>query len=370
MKANKKANLVLLSLASVTSLALIGSTMGTLSWYAYSTHTLLSYTGTSVRKSVLLNLGIVDNNHYISDSTIEDQHLVREDIDDNSIVWTTSSSGLTSEVIGEYLLASPYAYNMLSPVTSNERAINATSDLVLYESPEFGKTAINNTADTKDYVKIPFAFKIMNNDSELVADQKIWLTDVDVQTSGAHLNDAVRVFVSNSQEKFLLKPNDNALVTSATKVGGLLDLNGDKIYDYNIDDNNHEYIYGHYTGTPSFSANPQGADYYDNVNHTQYEEDSTFYAQRGKDASLLNTSSVTFLEAHYQTFGTVKPKVSGDGTFYSDGGIGKPIAYTDSEDAVGYAEFTIYIEGWDHAIVNEAAGYSFNLGLQFEINKI
>ena len=31
---------------------------------------------------------------------------------------------------------------------------------------------------------------------------------------------------------------------------------------------------------------------------------------------------------------------------------------------------SIYIEGWDHAIVNEAAGCSFNLGLQFEINKI
>lgn len=370
MKANKKANLVLLSIASVTSLALIGSTMGTLSWYAYSTHTLLSYTGTSVRKSVLLNVGIVDNDENISDDTINEYHLVKETKDGNTIVWATSADGLGGDIIEDYLDDSPYAYNMLSPVTSNERAINATSDLVLYESPEFGKTAISDIADTEDYVKIPFAFKIMNNDSELVANQKIWLTDVDVQTSGAHLNDAVRVFVSNSQEKFLLKPNDNALETSATKVGGLLDLNGDNIYDYNIEDSNKEYIYGHYTGTPSFIANPRGEDYYDNVNHTPYENDSTFYAKRGKDASLLNTSSVTFLEAHYQTFGTVKPKVSGDGTFYSEDGIGKPIAYTDSSDAVGYADLTIYIEGWDHAIVNEAAGYSFNLGLQFEINKI
>ena len=369
MNAKRKANLVLLSIASVTSLALIGSTMGTLSWYAYSTHTLLSYTGTSVRKSVLLNVGIVDNNNYISAATIQEHHLVRETLDNNSIVWTTSSDGLDGEVIQDYLEDSPYAYNMLSPVTSNERAINATSDLVLYESPEFGKTSINKVADQDSYVKIPFAFKIMNNESQLVANQKIWLTDADVQTSGHHLNDAVRVFVNNSQEKFLLKPNDNATSTSSTKVGGLLDLNGDKIYDYNVENSN-EFIYGRYTGTPSFVTNPQGIDYYDNINHTIYQEDSTFYAQHSKDANILSASSVTFLEAHYETFGTVKPKVSGDGTFYSEDGIGKPIAYTDSQAGVGYSELTIFIEGWDHAIVNEAAGYSFNLGLQFEINKI
>ena len=370
MTTKRKTNLLLLSIASVTSLALIGSTMGTLSWYAYSSHTLLSYTGTSVKKSVLLNVGIVDNDNYISEETIQREHLVRESLDGNSVVWATSADGLDGDIIQDYLEDSPYAYNMLSPVTSNERAIDATSDLVLYESPEFGKTSINKVADTSDYVKIPFAFKIVNNDSQFVANQNIWLTDVDVQTSGHHLNDAVRVFVSNSQEKFLIKPNDNALETSSTKVGGLLDLNGDKLYDFDVSDGNKEFIYGHYTGTPSFNANPQDEDYYDNVNHTIYETDSTFYAKRSKSASLLDTSSIVFKEAHYQTFGTVKPKVSGDGTFYSENGIGKPIAKTDSEDAVGYAELTIFIEGWDHAIVNEAAGCSFNLGLQFEINKI
>lgn len=370
MKANRKANLVLFGIASVTSIALIGSTMGTLSWYAYSTHTLLSYTGTSVRKSVLLNVGIVDNDENISEETIGANHLKRESLDGNSIVWTTSSSGINADVIREYLEGTDYAYNFLSPVTSNERAIDETEDLVLYEAPEYGKTTINQVAQEKDYVKIPFAFKIMNNDSDFVANQKIWLTDVDVQTSGHHLNDAVRVFIKNNHEKFLLRPNDRSPTTSSTKVGGLLDLNGDKMYDYDIDNENKEFIYGHYTGTPSYITNPEGAEYYENVNGTPYTVDSTFYAQHSKNAKVLDTTSISFEEACFETFNTVKPKVSSDGTFYSEDGIGKPIAYTDSEDAVGYADLTIFIEGWDHAIVNEAAGCSFNLGLQFEINKI
>ena len=373
MKGSKKANLLVMSLAIMTSLTIVASTMGTLSWYAYSTHTTLSYTGTSVRKSVLLNIGIVDNNNYISDATIEEFHMIKETLDGNNIVWTTTSTGMNGEVIEEYLTASPYAYNKLEPVTSNEREIDATSDLVLYESPEYGATSINKVAEKECYVKIPFAFKIVNNDNVLVPNQKIWLTDVDVQTNGEHLDDAVRVFINNSQEKFLMKPHDDSTSTSYNKVGGLLDLNGDKTYDYSVEDG-HELIYGHYTGTPAFSNEYYNVDWsdanYDNVNGTIYHEDSTFYAKHGKYSKTLDTSSITFLEAHYETFGTVKPKVRDNGEFYSEGGIGKPIAYTDSLSAVGYSELTIYIEGWDHAIVNQAAGYSFNLGLQFEINKI
>ena len=371
MKASKKANLLIMGMSLLTAIGVMGSTMGTLSWYAYSTHTTLSYTGTSVRKSVLLNIGIVDENGNISADTIAEHHLIR---DENNIVWTSSSTGLSELVIKDYLDDTDYAYNELSPVTSNERAIDATTDITLYESPEHGKTAITDLANKKGYVKIPFAFKIVNNDNVLVKNQDIWLTDVDVQTSeNKNLEHAVRVFVNNktASNNYLLKPyhdpSDTSTETGSTKVGGLLDLNGDEIYDYNIEDSSKEYIYGHYTGTPTYTE-PTGSDSdFDNFNDTPYtKEASTFYAKHRGYARTLNKNSVTFLEAHYETFNTVKPTMQGDGTYTG----GKPVAHTSSDTGIGYTDLTIYLEGWDHAIINTAAGCSFNLGLTFEINKI
>ena len=76
--------------------------------------------------------------------------------------------------------------------------------------------------------------------------------------------------------------------------------------------------------------------------------------------------------AEYETFGTIKPKTNGSGDYYEDTehGIGKKICTTNSAGGVGYATFSIYIEGWDHAVVDKASGYSFNLGLKFEVNRI
>lgn len=373
MKGSKKANLLIMGMAFLTTLGIVGSTMGTLSWYAYSTHTTLSYTGTSVRKSVLLNIGIYDPNGWISEDTIDAHHLIRDDV--NDIVWTSSSTGLSELVINDYLADSGYATTELSPVTSNERTLVDASEFKLYASPEYGSLDIDEDADTHDYVKIPFAFKVVNNDNILVPNQNVWLTDVNVQTSGENLDKAVRIFFENKTgtetvNQFLLNPTDESDHTGATKVGGLLDLNGDELYDYSVT-NDEEFIYGHYTGTPSYNpaAGPEGSDSdFDNINDTPYtSRASTFYAKHSKYAKTLDVSSVTFKEVEYETFTTVKPTQLDNGNYTG----GKVVAHTSNDaTAIGYTDITIYIEGWDHAIINTAAGYNFNLGLTFEINKI
>ena len=49
---------------------------------------------------------------------------------------------------------------------------------------------------------------------------------------------------------------------------------------------------------------------------------------------------------------------------------GKPIAITDSTSKIGYSTLTIYLEGWDHSVIDQAIGYQFNLGITFEIDRV
>ena len=375
MKHSRKVSLLMLGMSLITGLSIFGTTAGTLAWYAFNARVSLSFTGTSVMKSVLLNVGIVDNNDKFTDAKVAALNLERGDPDeedDNHIVWARSNSGLDSNVIGEYLKNYGFAVTQLSPVTSKARLLSETSNIALYNAPEVGQTvAQQQLSETKNYVQIPLAFKIKNNDDTKIADKEIWLTDTVVQASGQRIDEALRVFVNNSHSKFILNPKiKEGTSTGSTVVGGLLDLDDSKTYDYNKDDKK-EIVYGEYSGTPTYSANPYGVEWdsapYYNVNNMEEDRrvDSTFYAKR--DMNAYTVSGVTFNKvAEYETVATIKPSINATTGAYE---AGKPIAYTDSTDRIGYVTLTIWIEGWDHAVVNKAVNYSFNLGLKFEVNR-
>ena len=70
MKSSKRSSLFLVGAALTTFLAFVGTTTGTLAWYAYSTRVSLSYTGTSVSATEQLQIGINDPTGYISASVI------------------------------------------------------------------------------------------------------------------------------------------------------------------------------------------------------------------------------------------------------------------------------------------------------------
>ena len=372
MKKHNKVTLGFLITGTVTALGVIGSTAGTLAWYAYSSAVRVNFIGTSIAKSALLSVGIIDNAPYkIRQSAIEQYHLTRETYDGNSIVFTHSTDGLAYQIIQEYLTYSGYAVNLLFPLTTQKREIN--DNLTLYESPLQGETNIarnDNIASISHYVQLPLAFKMTDPSGGNMADVDVWLTNSSVVASGENIDKAVRVFVENSQRKFLMNPSDKSTTKGATKVGGLLDLDSDGCYDYDKS-TLHEYYYGEYSGSISYSStdkyDPDGG--LDNVNGvTDTSEPSTFYAKHDSEAYIADYSNCTPKEAKYETFGTVEPSLDQDGK-YCEGATGLKMTTTNSPDNVGYVTLTIFIEGWDHSVVNKAANYQFNLSLVFETNR-
>ena len=315
MNRDRKITLTLIGMAVMSSLALIATTTGSLAWYAYSRVVNFSYVGTSVSKSTLLNVGLVDDEHWITDQQLTQYDLERVEAE-HSIVFTRSMQGLSVGVIRDYLFKSPNAVDKLFPVTSGSRSINATSDLNLLKSPDYGDTDINLDAGPSTYVVLPFAFKIVGTDGQNVADQKIWLTDATVKADGANIDQAVRIFIKNenSQQSVLMKPADKTTTPGSTKVGGLLDLDGDGTYDYDRSEF-YEYFYGEKVGNAEleYETVPYGVPYatapYDNsFNQTPYTtEPSTFYAKHNQEALLLKTAGVTPKVAEYKSFGQIKP---------------------------------------------------------------
>lgn len=371
MKRHNKVTFGLLVGGAITAVGVVGSTAGSLAWYVFSSSTRINFVGTSIANSALLHAGLVDDLHYLSDEKITEYNLTREEYDGHSIVFSRSTDGLGYKVIQDYLFQSEYAVNLLFPVTTQTRALTDQYDLNLYESPFHGEAVIGNIAKKGHYVKLPLAFRMKNNNGDNVSGEDIWLTSSNVKASGIKIEDSLRIFIENSQRKFLMKPNDRTTNTGVTKVGGILDLDGDGTYDYDLASKK-ELYYGQYTGSLVYADEEYGipkADApYDNVNGVTDTSESTFYSKHNEEAYIIDQSQVTPKTVEYYPLGKVRPSTDADGKYY-EGATGIKITTTDSEDGIGYANFTIFIEGWDHVVVDKAANYSFNLSLKFEVNK-
>ena len=384
MKRIGKANIAIVTLTTMLVGGIASSVMGTLSWYAYNTRAIVSFTGTSVRRTVQLEVGIVDDYGYYSDEEIETYNLTKDTTTDgHTIIWNHSSSGFTSEVIGAYLSSSPYAVNRLSPVTTLSTTGVDTS-ITLYEAPESSKECgedhVTRAEDTKDYVRLPFAFKILNAQQQAVAGQSIWITDT-VCSAERNVEKAIRVFVhANADDdldsytgSYLYRPGSTTSdLPGETVVAGRLDLDGDGYYDYNYQ-NMQQYFYGDFDNeNPQLSYGEPYAESsgYVDANDTGDTGDvgTTFYARNYVGTKEPSKVGVTFNTAHYVTKNAVYPTTNAvTGEFEN----GRPVCTTPATTSkVGYCILTIFVEGWDHAIIDSAAGTSFNLGLQFEINRV
>lgn len=361
-----------------TVLSFLATTVGSLAWYAHSRSATFSFMGTSVAKSALLSVGLVDDYNYLTPQDLKDYNLVRETHDSHSICFTTSKNGLSLQAIRKYLFSSPHTVDRLFPLTTRERALNDQSELKLYKNPEQGQTSLDIPADPGEYVVLPFAFKIIDEEAEYIADKKVWLTESVCQAQKG-IHDSLRIYIETSERNFLMRPADKSTSSGFTNVGGALDLDGDGTYDFDKS-NNEEYAYGDFDGTVAHSSSPYGIPKADaplvNVNGvSDYVHASTFLAKHNEIAYTANytvdhtESGVHPLKAEFETFGTVKPSVKPNGEYYV-GETGIPLASTSSGSKIGYTTFTIFIEGWDHSVVDDAAGFQFNLGLRFEIDRL
>ena len=385
MKSTTKVRLLILAMSTVSVVSMVGSTAATVAWYVNITGARVTYTGTSVQKSTRLNLGIVDELNKFTDEDLVTYNLERETgatVDGNNIVWSKSSS-IINDVLTAYLTKYGYATYLLSPVTTKARSIDSTDDLTLYKAPEATQTVLDETADKRSYITIPFAFKIVDSSSQKVENKEIWLTNSMVTTSLANNdgNNVIRLFVDNhhNNEKMIVRPADNSDTTGETVVGGMLNLAGgnSEVYDYAMGEMR-EYIYGDYDTSGGFAPIYSDTTYeffpgydedtYYNVNDTPYETKSTFYAKHNKNCHPItnyNELKTRFLKAEYQTMGTIRPDANNG--VYSGG---KPIAYTESASKIGYSTISIYVEGWDHSLTDDKVGVEFNLSMTFEINTL
>lgn len=375
MKKEKKLSIRLGLFAGIITIAMLGTTAGTLAWYAYSTNVSVSYVGTTVASSALMNVGLVDNAGVFTSEKCTEFNLERGSATDggvtNSIVWCKSRSGFSVEAIYYYLESTNYAVNYLQPVTTGSRDFNESSEFKLYRSPEYSEVDFDVPAETNHYVVLPLAFRVMDETSSYIANKKIWLTDAVVQAE----NDAqttIRVFL-DGENKLLVKPADEENVVGETKVGGTLSLSPNEYYDYNQAANK-EYAYGEFENEVQYHALADNEyDVLDNVNNVEdTSEATTFYGYHYPGVLVPDLEAAVPKVQQHAGVGKIRPSAKPNGELYHNDadGNGYAVCTTTEQSKVGYTTVTVFVEGWDHSMIDQKAGFRFNLGLTFEIDRV
>ena len=378
MKYLDKFRVVMSVLAIVTVASFAGAVSGSLAWYSYSTRATVAYSGTSVFTSELLQVGIISETDFRpseDDTTLGIEEVVNYDAT-RKIYFAKPGASLKSTAINAYLATTDYSQVKLGPVTSRQYDCDLTSDLSLYNAPQAFKPELSESIAThSQYSHIPLAFRVnLRNGSsttEYATNKNIWLTHSEVKVEPSQkvgvvnkMDDALRVFFDGTN-KFIYKPN--ATVAGETKLAGLLDLSGDGYYDANDDK---EIIYGDYDGTPAMTHTDVTSPKNVNENGTDNGEDdprTTFFAKHRADTDIYTNYADT-LDAHvaeYLSINEVKPDDAGGGSLDETTGIA--LCNTGS---IGIAELdlTIWIEGWDHSVIDNQKNHRFYLGLEFKIN--
>ena len=355
--------------------AFAGTISGSIAWYAYSTRVAITYSGTSVAESIQLQIGLVSE----QDFTVDDQghdlgfNLTIEEVvgEPYDYYWAKAGTGFSAEAIQAFLKAEHrYSVTELRPITTREYD---GSDFNLYRAPVRGAAHMTQIAPETHYSHVPFIFRIIDANGNYAKNADIWLTGVNVAAAGENQNirEAVRLYFSEGSNNLVLNPSSELATIGYTKVAGLLDLNVDGAYDA-LDGK--EIMYGDYTNEPVVTGTATADNHFDDptvfddVNQTHQTKKSTFVAEHQKGMQYYDTAAVTNCApklAQYETLNTIKP-VDTDG--YLSGGT--PLTRTGAVDGLARLDVTIYLEGWDHVVIDEEIGHSFNLGLRFQINRV
>ena len=410
-----KVRLITLGLFLTMAFALIGSITSTVAWYAYYVRATMSFRGTSVADAEQIQVGIVA--HDKGDGTYDPIEGLEVDENDDSLYWSKPGKGLSNITINSYLAAAGYATTELSPVTSHIYTDN-NEQLTLYNAPVAGSYFDpTDIAPTGKYVRLPLVFRVIDvskinseTESQYVANQGVWITDMETSASSgnghtsAYIHEAIRVHVDeNGSNRFIIKPADkeelpsNVLVPTTpkiTNVGGLLKLSkGSECYDQEKYNNGsttiyREHLYGFTEAEVAAFGDYIEDSNFDVENRTEETEDpininnssffnltdhpfDSFIAKHGVGQCFKSYTGIQLPQQKYYGFGQIK----GDNSKTEDGsllGTGKRIATTGNAEAhyLARVTLTIWIEGWDHSVIDEEIDHSFNLGIQFEINSV
>ena len=397
----KLSKLVPVGIGLLTFAGFVGSISGSLAWWAYSTRVSVSYQGTSVSTSEQLQIGLKldKTNPNIATMTSELVALGLEDdtdyVDplgtgDYRYLFAKAGGGLPADAIQTYLREEgTYAINELAPVTSRTYTIGGAFNL--YESLIAGHEVNDADAETSKYVYLPFVFRIqklnaVGEDDRYAADRDIYMSNSRAIASSdnpdSKIAHALRIYVEGTND-FILNPNPELDTNNgSTDVCGLLDLSPDCMYDTYIDGPNagKEIIYGDYevSGVTSTFVQEDEPTVLTNINQVElpgsfdYEDieggRSTFLAAHPKGATCYtNFTGITKGVAQYKTMKAIRPDsthaqlTGGESLCRTAGEAGKYLAELD---------LTIWLEGWDHEVVDTALSHKFQLDLQFQIDLV
>ena len=412
MKKSKPAKLLLGVLGLATFASLVGTVSGTLAWYAYSTRATISYSGTSVNNTVQLQIGIASPDKMMSVQDIRDQNAqiidqnpdISDDEKDSLLKleeyfvefwdvmeetkWSNDSnyyyfapvgSELTSPIINAYLKSNGYATNSLAPVTSG--SYSRGDSFVLKKSPSSVTGFSLSPAFKGDYAFIPFVFRVIRSNTTIANDyvenSELWLIDAKARASSiddGNIFKALRIFINRSddyEDDFILNPS--ATNKGGNVVGGILDLTRDGYYDY--DEDGSEVVYGEYDVIGGLQNAYSGADEIADINGTGKTTADTFTAKHRHGINYYEDyNNCVFKTADYESLSSIAPlkdEVSGV-LRNKDSAHPTSVCKTAGEEGhyLGRVDFTIYLEGWDHSVIDEELEHHFDLGLTFEINKL
>ncbi len=390
----------ILSCGIIASMA--GVVSGTLAWYQYSTRVNASYTGVAVNSVSNLQIG------FKSTLDLSDIPGLTQDTMGTSSYWFAGDGqGLTYEQINAYLSKTEYANNALYPVTSSVYTRDSNDSLHLLDAISYGVNDPSYPMD-KAFVKLPLAFRISLRNKGVFQKytpwKNVWINKAETaleQNQGTcQVQNGLRVFVDGdlygvgdtekTPTRYIFNPSDKSSAAGSTTIGGLLDLNNDGFYDFSGKpgvEGSKEIIYGVSSGQgtttwnihdqpyaepdPSVPGdigqnyqNPEIPDTFVDINGTGSTEHSTFTAAHCRYIDHYdNYDGITFGKADYETLSTIAGSVDED-TGKRSGG--KPVCTT-NEDCVGNVMLTIYLEGWDHSIIDLGINKLFKMNLGFEI---
>ena len=464
-------------MASLTVVSLLGSGLGTLAWYAYSTRAKIEMNGTAVQSTQQLQIGIYcrdygrtweGEDYSIFDGTLETPNATygtyMEQLGADHYIWMPAGQGFNEQTINKYLELNGCASEELTPTStrtfdkgdgmhlrlddkgnanpSDDEYVSCGIDegeIQLFDSLNAGDPVNAMRARKGSYIELPLAFRIISYEGivqSFAENKDIWLTDV---TSSAMpvLNQetmkyetraadkALRIHAHNKnaadgQEKDLTinpaikEDGENTLTYEQqfTYVAGLLNLKKSGHYDTDI--KGKEILYGDFAAVGNTEEDKQawlkdhlstvtckdepGEGEYDasgweindvrnNVNGVTKEADGTHdITDESNPSSFLahhrngTKGYLNFLDketgvdlrnkAHYYSLYDIAPTVSGQGDYSAGHPVGRTLANENKNLRIARTDLTIWLEGWDHSIVDNNIGTKFNLGLTFEINRV
>jgi len=391
MKTSIKKSVISFASGAALFLGFAGSISGSLAWWAYSTRATIIFQGTSVASSEQLQIGIK-----VAKNVVDLSHFGMYEISGISgYQFCDAGAGLPAEAIAYYLTQEgTYAVDKLKPITSSEYSIGEEVNL---KSSLVAGTAFNNyDAETDHYVHIPFAFRVMrydiSNNRTYAKGENIWLSDAIVEASSSNPDStvykAIRIYsvgkkatkegntINYTDVKTVINPSDNSTSNGSTAVAGLLDISGDGYYDvFEQGLQKYAIIYGENNLTPA-----QQAAIYTEQQSTSVDSDLVDFNGTNFISEATTFTSKFYRGTHYpaslnaispkyqihDTLGTVKP--------HDNNGVltlGKPLCSTSNDaNAIADLDMTIWLEGWDHNVIDQENTHSFNLGLQFQISRL